>query len=71
MTRTTTLDCESAMRRLWEYLDSALPEPDLAAIRTHVEACASCREHMEFERWLLAAVRAARTPTRARVISKT
>lgn len=65
MKRATTMDCESAMRRLWEYLDAALPEPDMAAIRAHVEACASCREHVEFERWLLAAVHAARMPTRA------
>lgn len=60
MTRVATIDCEAAMRRLWEYLDGALRAPDLAAIRAHVEECASCREHADFERWLLATIRIAR-----------
>jgi len=51
-----TLDCEAAMRRLWEYLDAELPAPDMAAVRAHVAECASCRGHVEFERELLEAV---------------
>jgi anti-sigma factor (TIGR02949 family) len=60
MTATTTVDCEAAMRRLWEYLDGTLPPPDLAAIRAHVDECDACRGHVEFERWLLLAIRSAR-----------
>lgn len=54
------IDCESAMRRLWEYLDGALPDADAAAIRAHVAECAGCRAHTEFERGLLDRITAAR-----------
>ena len=54
------VDCASAMQRLWEYLDGALPEPDTDAIRAHIEGCASCEPHSRFERELKAKITAAR-----------
>jgi anti-sigma factor (TIGR02949 family) len=60
MTMPRPIDCESAMRRLWEYLDGALGDADAEAIRAHVADCAGCRAHTEFERGLLGSITAAR-----------
>ena len=54
------IDCQSAMRRLWEYLDGTLAPTDAEAIRAHVAECAACRAHTEFERNLLHSITAAR-----------
>ena len=50
------IDCTTAMRRLWAYLDDALDAADAAAVREHVAECAECRAHTEFERALLASI---------------
>lgn len=51
-------DCELTVRRLWEYLDDALGEDDMAQIASHIDECVHCRSHTEFERTLLARLRA-------------
>lgn len=53
-------DCELAVRRLWEYLDGALGEDEMAQIAAHIDECVYCRSHTEFERTLLARLRALR-----------
>ncbi len=36
------LDCAQVERRLWEYLDGALPAKEAAAVRAHLDRCAGC-----------------------------
>lgn len=53
-------DCEAVVRALWDYLDRELGQADLAAIDAHLAACEKCRAHAEFERRLIAEIRAVR-----------
>ena len=39
---TGRLDCAQVERRLWEYLDGALPAEEAAAVRAHLGGCAGC-----------------------------
>jgi anti-sigma factor (TIGR02949 family) len=39
---TGRMDCAQVERRLWEYLDGALPAEEAAAVRRHLERCAGC-----------------------------
>lgn len=39
---TEPLDCAQVERRLWEYLDGALPREEAAAVRAHLGACVGC-----------------------------
>ena len=50
------LDCEGAMRRLWEYLDGELTAESRDAVRAHLAGCAACYGHYDFERAFLAAL---------------
>jgi anti-sigma factor (TIGR02949 family) len=59
------LDCEAAMRRLWEYLDRELTGDTREAVRVHLHECASCYGHYEFERAFLAALGDAERERRA------
>jgi hypothetical protein len=36
------MDCAEVERRLWEYLDGALPPEEAALVRTHLDACGGC-----------------------------
>lgn len=61
-----TLDCLAAARELWDCLDGELTEERMRLVRSHLEACARCAPHFEFERQFLdalAATRAAQPPT--------
>ncbi|HUF36629.1 MAG TPA: zf-HC2 domain-containing protein [Gemmatimonadales bacterium] len=35
-------DCTQVERRLWEYLDGALPAEEAAAVRAHLMGCRGC-----------------------------
>jgi anti-sigma factor (TIGR02949 family) len=39
---TERFDCAQVERRLWEYLDGALPAKEAAAVRAHLAGCAGC-----------------------------
>jgi anti-sigma factor (TIGR02949 family) len=39
---TDRFDCAEVERRLWEYLDGALPAKEAAAVRVHLAGCAGC-----------------------------
>ena len=39
---TDQLDCAQVERRLWEYLDGALPAKEAAAVREHLAGCSGC-----------------------------
>ena len=54
------VDCEHAVRALWDYLDRTLDAPTMAAIDAHLAQCVYCREHERFERSLIDRLRALR-----------
>jgi mycothiol system anti-sigma-R factor len=47
------LDCRAAMRQLWDYLDEALTEPQMLAVRAHLLFCGECYGHYDFSRHFL------------------
>ncbi|MCU0625683.1 MAG: zf-HC2 domain-containing protein [Gemmatimonadaceae bacterium] len=53
---TTPIDCETAVRRLWDYIDGALAEHAAVEVATHLAACAKCPPHFAFARSFLLAV---------------
>ncbi|HEY0930151.1 MAG TPA: zf-HC2 domain-containing protein [Gemmatimonas sp.] len=53
------IDCEAAMRRLWDYLDEELDAARLAEMEAHLSNCADCTSHVQFARAFLKAVRQA------------
>ena len=50
------IDCLSAMRELWDYLDDELPALRTQQIRKHLATCAGCRDHVRFCRGFLAQI---------------
>lgn len=56
------IDCDTAVRRLWDYLDGELEAPRLAEVEQHVASCADCAEHVHFSRAFLKAVHDASRP---------
>lgn len=49
--------CREIVRQLWPYLDGAIPDEWQARVAQHLEQCANCRSHYDFERAFLDAVR--------------
>jgi anti-sigma factor (TIGR02949 family) len=56
MNEPRTIDCEEALRRLFEYLDAELAEVERRAVDDHLERCRSCFSRVEFEKRLKAHV---------------
>lgn len=46
------IDCEQALRKVFEYVDHELGEADHEAMHRHLETCKSCYSRMDFERRL-------------------
>jgi len=46
------IDCEQALRHIFEFIDHELGESDHEAMHRHLETCKSCFSRMEFERRL-------------------
>lgn len=46
------IDCEQALRKVFEYVDHELEEADHEAMHRHLETCKSCYSRMDFERRL-------------------
>jgi hypothetical protein len=57
------IECRSAMRELWEYLDDELPANRAEQIREHLATCEGCRSHVEFCRGFLMRIELAPVPT--------
>jgi mycothiol system anti-sigma-R factor len=51
-----TIDCEEALRRLFDYVDAELAEGHRREVDHHIERCRSCFSRVEFERRLKAHV---------------
>lgn len=59
------INCEEALRRLFDYLDHELDETQRAEMEQHLKICRGCYSRAEFEKRLkgrLAAVGAERPP---------
>lgn len=69
------IDCETAVKRLWDFLDEELDDRRYAEVEAHVAFCVGCAKHFEFAQAFLSAVgalrRSASEPAalRARVVA--
>jgi anti-sigma factor RsiW len=52
-------DCETIVRRLWDYLDGRLPHVQHTEVEAHLAACAHCPPHFAFAERLRASIGAA------------
>jgi len=48
----TDIDCEEALRRIFELIDHELAEHEREAMERHLQACKSCFSRADFERRL-------------------
>ena len=53
----SAVDCEEAIGKLFEFLDSELPEADADRIRAHLEYCEPCLAEYDVEEHVRALVR--------------
>jgi anti-sigma factor (TIGR02949 family) len=53
------ISCETAVRRLWDYLDGGLAAPARAEVDAHLAACDECPPHFDFSRRVKVALAAA------------
>jgi anti-sigma factor RsiW len=56
---TVPYDCETIVRRLWDYLDGRLPHVQRDEVEAHLAACALCPPHFAFAQRLRASISAA------------
>jgi anti-sigma factor (TIGR02949 family) len=54
MNEARVIDCEEALRRLFEYLDAELHGERQREVEQHLERCRSCFSRAEFEKRLKA-----------------
>jgi anti-sigma factor (TIGR02949 family) len=54
MNEVRVIDCEEALRRLFEYLDAELHGDSHREMEQHLERCRSCFSRVEFEKRLKA-----------------
>ena len=52
--------CETAVRRLWDYLDGGLAAPSHREVEAHLATCAACPPHFAFAARTLDALAAGR-----------
>jgi anti-sigma factor RsiW len=50
------IDCDTTVRRLWDYLDEELDATRYAEVAAHVQDCVHCAEHFSFAQAFLGAV---------------
>ena len=54
------IDCEQALKQVYEYLDHELGDHDHEAMQQHLSICKSCFSRVEFEERLKKKVKALR-----------
>ena len=54
------IDCESAMRQLFDFLDEELTDERMSDVREHLMSCSRCLPHHDFERAFLQALASTR-----------
>jgi anti-sigma factor RsiW len=52
------IDCETAVRRLWDFIDGRLPAMSHQEVQAHLASCLDCPPHFAFARELRSAVAA-------------
>jgi anti-sigma factor RsiW len=50
------IDCETAARALYDYLDGRLAPPSMTEVHGHIETCRNCASHFDFARRVLSLV---------------
>ena len=53
------MECEAAVRALYDYLDGRLPTATELSVSAHIETCRNCASHFTFARRVLELVPAA------------
>lgn len=48
LTPAAPIDCETAVRRLWDYLDGRLPALRADEVEAHLATCERCPPHFAF-----------------------
>lgn len=75
----SAIDCHTAVRRLWDFLDHELDPSRFAEVEEHLHTCAACREHVQFAQTFLREVKrnadadgdgAATTSLRERILAQ-
>ena len=56
------IDCQTAVRRLWDYLDGRLPLVAHDEVKAHLATCALCPPHFSFARRMQQALAVAAVP---------
>jgi anti-sigma factor (TIGR02949 family) len=56
------IDCEQALKQVYEYLDHELGAHDNEAMQHHLSICKSCFSRVEFEKRLKDKVKSLREP---------
>lgn len=54
------IDCEVALRQVFEFIDSELSDNDRDAMNAHLKTCQSCFSRVEFEKLIKSKVNALR-----------
>ncbi len=54
------IDCTTAVRQLWDFLDSELDDQRMVEVRQHLLTCKVCLPHAEFGRRFIQALSRAR-----------
>jgi anti-sigma factor (TIGR02949 family) len=49
---TKKIDCEQALKQIFEFIDHELSDRELVLLEQHLHTCKSCFSRMEFERIL-------------------
>jgi len=60
---TRKIDCDQAVKLLFQYLDNELERTNHAAMEKHLQSCRSCFSHMEFEKRLKNMIRESNADT--------
>jgi anti-sigma factor (TIGR02949 family) len=54
------IDCQTAVRQLWDYLDEELDDQRMGEVKRHLDSCNHCLPHAEFGRRFMEALGRAR-----------
>lgn len=55
-----SIDCRTAVSKLWDYLDQELDDQRMREVQKHLDDCRACLPHADFGRRFLAALNGAR-----------
>ena len=58
----SAIDCATAVRRLWDYLDGRLTAAAHAEVEAHLATCEKCPPHFEFAQRMKASLAASAAP---------